>query len=318
MHTCLILDDYQNAALGLAQWGRLSGTVSVATITEHIADRDALVARIEAAEILVIMRERTPFPADLLARLPRLKLLVTSGMRNLAIDLDAAKARGIVVCGTDSSPTPPTELTWALILGLVRHLPAEAAALRSNGPWQSTIGADLAGATLGILGLGKIGARVARIGQAFGMEVMAWSQNLTAEKAAEAGATLAPSKEALCEAADVLTLHLVLSERTRGIVGEAELQRMRPGAFLVNTSRAGLVDQAALVRALEDKRLAGAGLDVFDTEPLPADSPFRRLPNVLALPHLGYVSKANYSTFFTQAVEDIEAWLEGAPVRRLG
>jgi phosphoglycerate dehydrogenase-like enzyme len=318
MHTCLILDDYQNAALGLAQWGRLSGTVSVATITEHIPDRDALVARIEAAEILVIMRERTPFPADLLARLPRLKLLVTSGMRNLAIDLDAAKARGITVCGTDSSPTPPTELTWALILGLARHLPAEAAALRANGPWQSTIGADLAGSTLGILGLGKIGQRVARIGQAFGMEVMAWSQNLTAEQAAEAGATLAPSKEALCEAADFLTLHLVLSERSRGIVGEAELQRMRPGAYLVNTSRAGLVDQAALVRALEEKRIAGAGLDVFDTEPLPADSPFRRLPNVLALPHLGYVSKANYSTFFTQAVEDIEAWLEGAPVRRLG
>ncbi len=318
MHSCLILDDYQNAALGLAQWGRLSGTVAVSTITEHIPDRDALVARIEAAEILVIMRERTPFPADLLARLPRLKLLVTSGMRNLAIDLDAAKARGITVCGTDSSPTPPTELTWALILGLARHLPAEAAALRANGPWQSTIGADLAGSTLGILGLGKIGARVARIGQAFGMEVMAWSQNLTAEKAAEAGATLAPSKEALCEAADFLTLHLVLGERSRGIVGEAELQRMRPGAYLVNTSRAGLVDQAALVRALEEKRIAGAGLDVFDTEPLLADSPFRRLPNVLALPHLGYVSKANYSTFFTQAVEDIEAWLEGAPVRRLG
>ncbi len=237
MHTCLILDDYQNAALGLADWDRLSGAVAVSTITDHIPDRDALVARIEAAEILVIMRERTPFPADLLARLPRLRLLVTSGMRNASIDLEAAKARGIAVCGTDSSPTPPTELTWALILGLARHLPVEAAAMRADGPWQSTIGADLAGATLGILGLGKIGERMARIGRAFGMEVMAWSQNLTAEKAAAAGATLAPSKEALCEAADFLTLHLVLSERSRGSsarrncggCGRAPTSSTRPG-----------------------------------------------------------------------------------------
>ncbi|MCJ2015622.1 D-2-hydroxyacid dehydrogenase family protein [Methylobacterium sp. J-076] len=318
MKTCLILDDYQNAALGLAGWDRLADRVAVSTVTEHIADRDALVARLRDAEILVIMRERTPFPAALLERLPKLKLLVTSGMRNAAIDLAAARARGITVCGTESSPTPPTELTWALILGLARHLPAETANLRANGPWQSTIGADLSGATLGILGLGKIGARVAQIGRAFGMDVMAWSRNLTPSQAAEAGVTLAPSKESLCEESDFLTLHLVLSERSKGILGEAELQRMRPGAYLVNTSRAGLVDQAALLRALEEGWIAGAGLDVFDTEPLPADSPYRRLPNVLALPHLGYVSRANYTRFFTQAVEDLDAWLAGAPIRQLG
>ncbi|WP_342165714.1 D-2-hydroxyacid dehydrogenase family protein [Methylobacterium sp. SD21] len=316
MPSCLILDDYQNAALGLAEWGRLDG-VDVSTITEYIGDREALVARIAEAEILVIMRERTPVPADLLARLPKLKLLVTSGMRNASIDLAAAKARGVIVCGTDSSPTPPTELTWALILGLARHLPEEVANIRDGG-WQTSIGADLSGATLGILGLGKIGALVARVGQAFGMNVLAWSPNLTAERAAAASATLATSKDALCEAADFLTLHLVLSERSRGIVGEAELRRMRPSAYLVNTSRAGLVDQAALLRALEDGWIAGAGLDVFDTEPLPADSPFRRVPNVLALPHLGYVSRANYTRFFTQAVEDIAAWQAGSPIRQLG
>ena len=318
MTTCLILDDYQNAALGFADWGRLAGRVSVSAVHDYIGDREALVARIAEAEILVVMRERTPFPADLLARLPNLKLLITSGMRNAAIDVAAAKAQGVTVCGTDSSPTPPAELTWALILALARHIPEEAANLRANGPWQSTVGTDLAGATLGIMGLGKIGAKVAQVGRAFGMEVMAWSQNLTAARAEEAGATLAPSKEALCGGADVLTLHLVLGERTRGIVGEAELARMRPDSFLINTSRAGLVDQAALVRALEARRIGGAGLDVFAEEPLPADSPFRHLPNVLALPHLGYVSRANYRGYFTQAVDDIEAWLDGAPIRQLG
>lgn len=317
MRTCLILDDYQQAALSLADWSRLSDRVAVSAIPEHIADRDALVARIAQAEILVIMRERTPFPAALLARLPRLELLVTSGPRNLAIDLDAATARGVTVCGTASSPSPPTELTWALILSLARHLPRENQALRTGGPWQSTIGTDLAGATLGILGLGKIGARVAAIGRAFGMRVIAWSQNLDAGRAAAAGVELAASKEALLEASDVVTIHLVLGERTRGLLGEAELRRMRRSAYLVNTSRAPIVDQAALRRALDEGWIAGAGLDVFETEPLPADDPFRRRPNVLALPHLGYVTRDNYRTFFTQAVEDIEAWLAGAPIRTL-
>ncbi|MWV22874.1 D-2-hydroxyacid dehydrogenase family protein [Methylobacterium sp. 2A] len=313
-----MLDDYQQVALSLAAWSRLADRVAVSAIAEHIADHDALVARIAQAEILVIMRERTPFPAALLERLPRLELLVTSGLRNLAIDVAAAKARGITVCGTESSPTPPTELTWALILGLARHLAQENQALRTGGPWQSTIGTDLAGATLGILGLGKIGSRVAAIGRAFGMRVMAWSPNLDAGRAAAAGVALASSKEALLEASDVVTIHLVLGERTRGLLGEAELRRMRRGAFLVNTSRAPIVDQAALRRALEEGWIAGAGLDVFETEPLPADDPFRRLPNLLALPHLGYVTQANYRTFFSQAVENIEAWLTGAPIRTLG
>ncbi|MEE7506109.1 hydroxyacid dehydrogenase [Methylobacterium mesophilicum] len=313
-----MLDDYQQAALALADWARLSDRVAVSAIAQHIPKPDDLVARIAQAEILVIMRERTPFPAALLERLPRLELLVTSGMRNLAIDLAAARARGVVVCGTESSPTPPTELTWALILGLARHVAPESLTLRAGGPWQSTIGTDLAGSTLGVLGLGKIGTRVAEIGRAFGMRVIAWSPNLDDARAAAAGVERAASKEALLEASDVVTIHLVLGDRTRGLLGAAELRRMRRDAFLVNTSRAPIVDQAALVQALAEGWIAGAGLDVFETEPLPADSPFRRLPNVLALPHLGYVSRNNYRTFFTQAVEDIEAWLAGAPIRQLG
>ncbi|MEE7442321.1 hydroxyacid dehydrogenase [Methylobacterium oryzae] len=313
-----MLDDYQQAALALADWARLSDRVAISAISQHIPNPDDLVARIAQAEILVIMRERTPFPAALLERLPRLELLVTSGMRNLAIDLAAARARNVVVCGTDSSPTPPTELTWALILGLARHVAPESLTLRAGGPWQSTIGTDLAGATLGVLGLGKIGTRVAEIGRAFGMRVIAWSPNLDDGRAAAAGVERAASKEALLEASDVVTIHLVLGDRTRGLLGAAELRRMRRDAFLVNTSRAPIIDQAALVQALEEGWIAGAGLDVFETEPLPADSPFRRLPNVLALPHLGYVSRNNYRTFFSQAVEDIEAWLAGAPIRQLG
>ena len=316
MQTCIILDDYQDAALGLADWDRLSGRVAVSSLTEHVAESDDLVARIGQAGILVIMRERTPFPAALLERLPRLKLIVTSGMRNASIDVAAARARGVEVCGTDSSPTPPTEIAWALILGLARHLPVETRNIRT-GAWQTTIGSDLAGAQLGILGLGKIGARIAKVGQAFGMRVSAWSPNLTDARAAEVGVARAPSKEALLAGGDFVTIHLVLGAGTRGLIGAADLRRMKPGAYLINTSRAPIVDQAALVRALEEDWIAGAGLDVFETEPLPADSPFRRLPNVLALPHLGYVSRDNYRTFFRQGLEDIEAWLAGAPIRRL-
>ena len=314
--SCQILDDYQDAALGLAEWSQLAGRVAVSSITDYLGDPDALVARIGQAEILMIMRERTPFPASLLERLPRLKLLVTSGMRNLSIDVAAARARGIEVCGTESSPTPPTEMTWALILGLARHLPAEIGNIRS-GAWQTTIGSDLAGANLGILGLGKIGARIATIGKAFGMRVSAWSPNLTEARASEAGVEKAPSKEALLKNSDFVTIHLVLGERTSGLIGEAELRRMKRSAFLINTARAGIVDQAALVRALEENWIAGAGLDVFETEPLPVDSPFRRMPNVLAMPHLGYVTRDNYARFFTQGLEDIEAWLAGAPIRQL-
>jgi phosphoglycerate dehydrogenase-like enzyme len=317
---CAVLDDYQGVALGSADWSRLDGRVEVRVLREHldpVSDADALVAAVEDCEILVVMRERTPLGAALLARLPKLRLIVTSGMRNASIDLAAARARGITVCGTASASEPPTELTWALILGLARQLPAENRALREGGPWQSTVGADLAGRTLGLVGLGKIGGRMARIGLAFGMDVVAWSPNLDDERAAEHGVRRAESLQGLLRAADFASLHLVLSDRTRGLIGEPELRAMRPGAYLVNTSRAGLVDGPALLRALREGWIAGAGLDVYETEPLPADDPLRTLPNVLALPHLGYVTEGNYGRYFGQAVEDIEAFLAGTPVREL-
>ncbi|MFF5935151.1 D-2-hydroxyacid dehydrogenase family protein [Streptomyces sp. NPDC012508] len=315
---CAVLDDYQGVALSSADWSPLADRVDVRVLREHLTDPDALVAAVEDCEILVVMRERTPLDAELLGRLPRLRLVVTSGMRNASIDLTAAAALGITVCGTASSSEPPAELTWALILGLARQVRAESQALREGGPWQSTVGADLSGRTLGLVGLGKIGGRVARVGLAFGMEVAAWSPNLTAERAAEHGVAYVPDKRELLERADVVSLHMVLSERTRELIGEPELRAMRPSAYLVNTSRAGLVDGEALLRALREGWIAGAGLDVFATEPLPADDPLRTLPNVLALPHLGYVTRGNYDRYFGQAVEDIEAYLAGTPVRTLG
>ena len=314
---CIVLDDYQHAALRYADWTTLGAQVAVTVLSEHIDDEEALAERLAPADIVVMMRERTPFPAALLRRLPKLRLLITSGLRNASIDLKAAQECNITVCGTGSASEPPTELTWALMLALARHVPQENAALRANGRWQSTVGADLHGATLGLLGLGKIGTRVARIGQAFGMQVVAWSPNLTEARALEAGVVLAPSRQALLEASDFVSIHLVLGERSRGLLGAADLACMRRSAFLINTSRAAIVDQAALVQALEQGRIAGAGLDVFDLEPLPADHPYRRLPNVLATPHLGYVSARNYTSYFSGAVENIAAWLAGAPVRIL-
>ncbi|MEU8764583.1 D-2-hydroxyacid dehydrogenase family protein [Streptomyces sp. NPDC048659] len=315
---CAVLDDYQGVALSRADWSRLADRVETRSLREHLGDRDELAAAVGDCEILVVMRERTPVDAALLDRLPRLRLIVTSGMRNASVDVAAARARGIAVCGTASGSEPPTELTWALILGLARHVHTESRALREGGPWQSTLGLDLAGRTLGLVGLGKIGGRVARIGLAFGMDVVAWSPNLTDERAAAHGVRRAESLPALLGAADVVSLHMVLSDRTRGLLGEAELRAMRPGAYLVNTSRAGLVDGAALLRALREGWIAGAGLDVYETEPLPVGDPLRTLPNVLALPHLGYVTEANYARYFGEAVEDIEAFLAGAPVRELG
>ncbi|MFF5209028.1 D-2-hydroxyacid dehydrogenase family protein [Streptosporangium sp. NPDC000396] len=313
MLRCAVLDDYQGVALGLADWS----AVEVTSFREHFASQDDLVDAISGHEIVVIMRERTPFPAELFARLPKLRLLITSGMRNASIDLDAARAHEVTVCGTGSGSTPPAELTWALILGLTRHLVPESTAMRHNGPWQSTVGTDLHGSTLGLLGLGKIGAQIARVGQAFGMDVIAWSQNLTKERTGELGVRLAPSKEALLAESDIVSVHLVLSDRTRGLVGEKELALMRPTAYLINTSRAAIVDRRALVEALETGRIAGAGLDVFETEPLAHDHVLRTLPNVLATPHLGYVTQANYRTYYGEAVQDIEAFLSGEPIRRL-
>ncbi|WP_431771226.1 D-2-hydroxyacid dehydrogenase family protein [Streptomyces cucumeris] len=314
---CAVLDDYQGVALSMADWSELRDAVDVVVHRRPITGQDALVEAVGDCEIVVIMRERTPFPAEVFARLPRLRLLVTTGMRNAAVDLAAAARHGVTVCGTASSSDPAVELTWALILGLVRHVVPESTALRDGGPWQSTVGTDLHGSRLGLLGLGKIGARVARIGQAFGMEVAAWSQNLTAERADAEGVRLASSLEELLETSDVLSVHLVLGDRSRGLLGAAELRRMRPGAFLVNTSRAAIVDQRALADALRGGWIAGAGLDVFEEEPLAPDHPCRSLPNLLATPHLGYVTRNNYQRYFTEAVEDIRAFLAGDPVREL-
>ncbi|MFH9226505.1 D-2-hydroxyacid dehydrogenase family protein [Streptomyces lydicus] len=314
---CAVLDDYQGVALSTADWSPLADAVDVRTLRQPFRSEDEVVAAIGDCEIVVAMRERTPFPASLLARLPRLRLLITSGMRNAAIDLEAAARHGVTVCGTASNTEPPVELTWALILGLARNVVTENTALRTGGPWQSTLGADLHGRTLGLLGLGKIGTRVARIGLAFGMDVVAWSRNLTPERAAEAGVRTAATKEELLESSDFVSVHLVLGERTHGLLGAAELRRMRPTGYLINTSRAAIVDQSALLQALRENWIAGAGLDVFEQEPLPADHPLRTLPNVLALPHLGYVTRRNYEGYFQQAVEDITAFLAGAPIRQL-
>ncbi|MFD9128174.1 D-2-hydroxyacid dehydrogenase family protein [Kitasatospora sp. NPDC059571] len=315
---CAVLDDFQEVATRIADWSPVADRVEVAGFSDHLTDEDELADRLAGFDIVVTLRERVPFPASLLDRLPRLKLLVASGMRNSVIDHAAAEKHGVTVCGTASSSTPPVELTWALILGLARNVVAESTALREGGPWQSTVGADLAGRRLGLLGLGKIGSRVAGIGRAFGMEVSAWSQNLTAERAAEAGVELAPSKEELLRTSDVVSVHLALGERTRGLLGAAELALLKPDAYLVNTSRAAIVDQDALIDALRRGAFAGAGLDVFDVEPLPADHPLRTAPRLLATPHLGYVSQANYRTYYGEAVEDIRAFLDGAPVRVLG
>jgi phosphoglycerate dehydrogenase-like enzyme len=314
---CAILDDYQGAALRFADWSVLKDRVEVTAFREHFAGEDALVSAVRDFEILVVMRERTPLTASVFERLPKLRLVVTSGMRNASIDLEAAKKRDVLVCGTKSGSEPPTELTWALLLALARNVVSEANALRTNGPWQSTVGADLFGRRLGVLGLGKIGTRVARVGAAFGMDVVAWSPNLTEERAEEGGAKLV-SKDELFATSDFVTIHLVLGKTTRHLVGQGELRRMKPSAYLINTSRAAIVDEAALVGALTRGAIAGAGLDVFEVEPLPEGHVLRTLPNVLCTPHLGYVSHANYRAYFQEAVEDIGAFLGGAPVRLLG
>ncbi|MEU4653621.1 D-2-hydroxyacid dehydrogenase family protein [Streptomyces sp. NPDC023723] len=314
---CVVLDDYQQVAAEAADWAPVRDRVEVVSLAGHLDSADALGQALADADIVVTLRERVAFPGSLIARLPRLKLIVASGMRNSVIDYAAAEAHGVTVCGTASSSTPPVELTWALLLGLARGLVEESNGLRAGGPWQRTVGADLHGRRLGLLGLGKIGSRVAHVGLAFGMRVGAWSQNLTRERADEVGVELAPSKEALLAESDFVSVHLALGDRTRGLLGAAELALMRPTAYLVNTSRAALVDQDALLAALHEGRIAGAGVDVFDVEPLPAGHPMRTAPRLLATPHLGYVTRANYATYYGQAVEAIQAFLAGSPVRRL-
>ncbi|MFC8699212.1 D-2-hydroxyacid dehydrogenase family protein [Streptomyces parvus] len=314
---CAVIEDFQSVATTVVDWSPVTDDVEIVTYAEHLATVDEAATALEGFDIVVTLRERVPFPAELFARLPRLRLLVASGMRNSVIDFDAARRHGVEVCGTASSSTPPVELTWALLLGLARGIVPEAEALRTGGPWQSTLGADLHGRTLGLLGLGKIGGRVAQVGLAFGMDVVAWSRNLTKERADEAGVRLAASREELLAESDFVSVHLALGERTRGLIGAAELARMRPTAYLINTSRAAIVDTDALLAALDAGTIAGAATDVFDVEPLPADDPVRSAPRLLATPHLGYVSRANYETYYGQAVEDIRAFLDGQPVRRL-
>ncbi|CAI0767416.1 D-2-hydroxyacid dehydrogenase family protein [Serratia proteamaculans] len=314
---CAILDDYQQVAFSMADWSALGDRVEVFSIGQHFSDEAELAVHLQDCDILVIMRERTPITATLLTRLPQLKLLITSGMRNASIDLAAAAQRGVIVCGTASGSAAPMELSWVLLLGLAKHLVPENHGLRHNGPWQQTLGVTLQGKTLGLLGLGKIGSQMAVVAQAFGMRVLAWSQNLTAERAAEVGVTLAASKQALFEQSDFVSVHLVLSERSRGLVGRPELQAMKKTAYLINTSRAAIIDRSALIDALQQGQIAGAGLDVFEVEPLPSDDIFRQLPNVLATPHLGYVADSNYQIYFREAIENIEAFIAEEPIRRL-
>ncbi len=308
-----ILDDYQRIAQKTVDWEQAA--LAVTAFDRHISDVDELVDALDGFEIVVAMRERTPFPAEVLRRLPDLQLLVTTGARNDAIDVAAAAAAGIVVCGTDSLISPTVELTWGLILAVRRHIVAEDVAIRAGG-WQTTIGDGLEGCTLGLLGLGRIGSRVATVAQAFGMHTIAWSQNLTVQRAAGLGVT-AVSKPALFADADIVSVHLRLSARTRGMVGAAELRSLGPQGSLVNTSRAGIVDREALLDALDTGMLGGAGLDVYEQEPLPADDALRSAPATVVTPHLGYVTRQNYEVFFRGALEDIEAFLDGKPIRVL-
>ncbi|WP_061293016.1 D-2-hydroxyacid dehydrogenase family protein [Herbidospora cretacea] len=312
----VVLDDYQRVARDLGGFDSLPDA-EVEVLHEHIAGPGDLADALRGAEVVVSMRERTPFRADTFARLPDLRLLVTTGMVNAAIDLAAAAAHGVTVSGTTATGSAKSsataELTWALILACRRHVVTEDRALR-EGRWQTTLGADLAGTTLGVLGLGRLGTQVARIGQAFDMRVIAWSENLTPERAAGAGATWVP-KDELFAASDVLSVHLKLGDRTTGLVGRAELAAMKASAILVNTSRGPIVDENALVTALNGGWIAGAGLDVYGIEPLPLSDPLRYTPNTVLLPHLGYVTEAGYRAMYTQAVEDIAAWRAGSPIR---
>lgn len=311
-----VLDDYQGAAEADPHWADLPAGVEPTFFRDHLSEEAAVAERLRPFPVVVAMRERTPFPSSLLRKLPELRLLVTTGMRNRSIDLEAARERGIVVSGTEGTSRRSTpELAWALILAAVRHLPAEERAVRA-GRWQTTVGTELSGKRLGLLGLGRIGTQMAGIARAFEMEVVAWSQNLTAE-AAQAGGARRLEKGELLATSDVVSIHLVLSDRTRGLIDAADLASMRPTAYLVNTSRGPIVDESALVDALRRGVIAGAALDVFDREPLPPDHPFRSLPNVVVTPHLGYVTEETYAEFFAGVTDAITAWLAGAPVRQL-
>jgi phosphoglycerate dehydrogenase-like enzyme len=313
MKRAAILDDYQGVGLAYGDWSEVAGEVEPVPFRDHAASDDALVERLADFEIVVAMRERTAFPRSVLEQLPKLELLVTTGPFNAAIDIDAAAELGIAVCGTGGAIFNTSELTWALILACARHITTEDHNVKSGG-WMTTVGTDLHGKTLGLCGAGRLGGIVGGVGKAFGMNLIAWSQNLTDERAGEIGATKV-DKETLFRDADVLSIHLVLSDRTRGLVGAPELSLMKPSAILVNTSRGPIVDELALADALRSGRLRAAGIDVYETEPLPADHPFRGLDNMVCTPHLGYVTEDCYRIFYGDVVDDIAAYLAGTPIR---
>jgi D-3-phosphoglycerate dehydrogenase len=313
-YRCAVLDDYQNVALRTADWSGVMKDVDVTVFNAGLGGPDAVARALQGYDIVCLMRERTPFPRALIEKLPDLKLLVTTGLRNASIDVAAAKEHGIVVCGTEGAKHPTAELAFGLMIDLARNISAENARMKAGEPWQATIGADLFQHTLGIVGLGNLGQRVAKVAQAFGMKVLAWSQNLTPEKCKEAGVEYA-TKADLFQKSDFITIHLQLSDRTRGLVSATDLAMMKKTAYLINTSRGPIVDEAALLAALQKGAIAGAGLDVFDVEPLPKDHPYRKLANVIVTPHLGYVTQDGYRLFYGGTVEAIRAWLDGKPVR---
>jgi D-3-phosphoglycerate dehydrogenase len=313
-YRCAVLDDYQNVALKMADWSGVTNDVDVTVFREGLGDAAAVARALQGFGIVCLMRERTPFPRALFEKLPDLKLLVTTGLRNASIDVAAAKEHGVTVCGTDGAKHPTAELAIGLMIDLARHISLENARMKAGEAWQTTVGADLYGHTLGIIGLGNLGQRVARVAQAFGMKVVAWSQNLTPEKCKEHGVDYA-TKADLFQQSDFVTIHLQLSDRTRGLVGGTDVKMMKPSAYIINTSRGPIVDEAALIGALQNGAIAGAGLDVFNVEPLPRDHVLRKLPNVILTPHLGYVTQDGYRIFYGGTVEAIRAWLDGKPIR---
>lgn len=313
---CAILDDYQNVALAMADWSKVAGELEIKVFNEHLGSPDEVITALQGFAIVCAMRERTAFPRAVIEALPDLRLLITTGMRNASIELDAAKMRGVVVCGTPSFGNATAAIATGLMLELARRIGYENDRLKAGARWQTTIGLDLEGLTLALLGLGRLGSRMAEIGRAFKMNVIAWSQNLTAETCKQAGVEHV-GRDDLFRRADFLSIHVQLSPRTRGLIGAKELGLMKPTAYLVNTSRGPIVDEAALIAALRDKRIAGAGLDVFDIEPLPVDHPLRRLDNVVLTPHLGYVAEQNYRAFYAGIVDDIRGFLDGKPLRVL-
>jgi len=314
-YRCAIIDDYQNVALKLADWSKVTKDVDIKVFTEAVRRSDAdTVSDLKDFDIVVMMRERTRFPRAVIEGLPKLKLLITTGAYNASIDMKACQERGMVVSGTGGFGNPTTGITFGLILELTRRIGWEHARMKSGVLWQNTLGMDIEGKTLGVLGLGKLGARAAGVGKAFGMNVIAWSQNLTPERCKEVGVEYS-TKEDLFRNADVVTIHLVLSDRTRGLVGAKELGSMKKSAYIVNTSRGPIIDEKALLDTLNKKQIAGAGLDVFDVEPLPLDHPYRKMDNVVITPHLGYVSQQNYEKYYPDIVDNIRGFLDGKPTR---